>query len=140
MTNRKELLHFVESFAGASATNDRREEYLNLLTRGVESKRMRQDMGSMSSCSLFVRAVLWFMGENHSLYKNPYRIGYASADVNTVANSHGAYIPGNKLNVDNIPQPGDVFITNTGHYGFIVRKLPCPEPDRKSTRLNSSHW
>ena len=88
---------------------------------------MRKDMGKMSSCALFVRALWWCFGLEHPLYDMPYRIGYAPVDVLTIAKDHGAYVPGQSLDSTHAPKPGDAFyvaINGTReHFGIFTKEV-----------------
>lgn len=132
MISRADITRFALKYAGASALNDRVEEYLDLLSRGKETPQMREDMGRMSSCALFIRALWWFLGLDHPIYEMGYKNGQAPADVLKIAKSMGAVINGTKLSKSCYPRTGDAFYVATAegkreHFGLIARELPCPQ-------------
>jgi len=127
-STREELIEFALGFSGASADGKNSDEYLTLLSRDAESAQTRKDMGKMSSCALFVRAVWWWLGLEHEIYTRPYRTGYAPIDVVRIGKDHGAYIPGYKLSNQTYPKAGDAFYIATKdgkreHFGIVTKEL-----------------
>ena len=122
------FIDYALQFAGASSTNERMDEYLDLLSRGCETKQVRKDMGKMSSCALFVRGLWWAFGAEHDIYKRPYRAGNAPIDVLKVGKDAGAYISGRELGKNRHPHAGDAFYiaTTAGkreHFGIFTKEL-----------------
>lgn len=95
---RDRILEVAEPYDGAAGYNDRKEEYLDLLTRGdQEDPEMREAMALMSSCALFVRAVFYKVGLRHPRITAKYENSKAPRDVLEIARAHNALMDGKLL-------------------------------------------
>jgi len=116
-------LEYAASLDGLTAPSD---EFLALITGGLETPTMAQAMARMSCCALVVRGLWRAWGVQHEILDRPYVIGHAVSDLATIARSYGA------LYASRVPQPGDAVIVGGGSDGGGVEHaytVLSAEPD-----------
>lgn len=95
--DKEKIVELALRYEGVCPSN-RKDEYLDLLTRGgQESKQTTIDMLHMSSCALVVRGLWYKLGVRHACLTRPYQIGAAPKDVLTVASYFNAVMDGRKI-------------------------------------------
>lgn len=94
MSLREQIVELALYYDGVSPYN-RKEEYVDLLTRGgQESEQTARDMMKMSSCALSIRGFWYKVGIRHKWLNERYHNGMAPRDVIEIAKSFDAVMNG----------------------------------------------